>query len=692
MKNNKLKQLLSKWQLLIVGVIGIVLAVIIYNVSTSRAALLENDVRVEENSDLTYYLDISYDGKDDEIVMSSDTATAKVNSDYIYIEDKLPEGLTFKEFISSPDGSIGAVQQGDTSKSCIGYVVDGVAGLKYDEATRMISFKIKSLQAGCKISVGLVTTTPKLGTKKRIDFYNTATARENSFSAQSNTVHAFIGKEESTLYKVEYQYSGEIPENAPDLPATSSYPGGQSVTVSNNPTLPGYIFSGWTTADATVENSSFEMPEKNVTFVGRFTKKDTYQVSYTIEGDKPENYIVPDTKSYGADEDVNVDSLAIGEIVNGYKFLGWEAQDIDLSEGIFTMPSKNVEIVGRFELVKYKVTYQFQGTVLPPDAASLLPAEKEYVPGTTVQREQDPQAVGYKFLGWYKSETFEMPENDVVILGEWMQEQGVFAPTITKEITNPKASYQKGEKVNFQITVTNTADFAIKDVIVQETIDKATFIAGDGYKLLNNTYAQIESIAPNSSVIIYAEYIAGDEVIKEISNEAIITGAIAENGYTLDPTKEYKGRADFKVANISLKINKVDEKNQALNGSEFTLYSDSNAKDIISKGLRFDGLAPGVTYYLKETKAPTGYVLLGEILPVTIANDGTISITDYEITTESGIGTVTITNKAINVLPNTGGPGNVPYIVIGLLIIIISVVSILFYVRKGKRKNAKDKK
>lgn len=692
MKNNKLKQWLGKSQLLLVGIIGVILSVIIYNVSTSRAALLENDVRVEENSDLTYYLDISYDGKDDDIIMSSDTATAKVNSDYIYIEDKLPEGLTFKEFINSPDGSIGAVQQGDTSKSCLGYVVDGVAGLKYDEATRMVSFKIKSLQAGCKISVGLVTTTPKLGTKKRIDFYNTATARENSFSAQSNTVHAFIGKEESTLYKVEYQYSGEIPENAPDLPTTSSYPGGQSVTVSNNPTLPGYVFSGWTTADATLENGTFEMPEKNVTFVGMFTKKDTYQVSYTIAGDKPEGYIVPDSKNYGADEDVNVDSLKVGEIVNGYRFLGWEVTDIDLSGGIFTMPSKDVEIVGKFEQVKYKVTYQFQGTVLPPNADSLLPIEKEYVPGTTVQREQDPQAVGYKFLGWYKSETFEMPENDVVILGEWMQEQGVFAPTITKEITNPKASYQKGEKVNFKITVTNTADFAIKDVIVQETIDKATFIAGDGYKLLNSTYAQIESIAPNGSAIVYAEYIAGDDVIKEISNEAIITGAIADNGYTLDSTKEYKGRADFKVANISLKINKVDEKNQELNGSEFTLYSDNKTTNVISKGLRFDGLVPGVTYYLKETKAPTGYVLLGEILPVTIANDGTISITDYEITTENGIGTVTITNKAINVLPNTGGPGNIPYIVIGLLIIIISVVSILFYVRKGKRKNAKDKK
>ena len=152
----------------------LVLVVIGCGVALSFALPLENDTRVLENSDLTYYLDITYDGKDKDIVSSSTTTTASVFSDYIYVEDRIPDGLTFKEFVNSVDGSIGAVEQGDSSKVCPGYVVDGFNGLHYDADKRLVSFKVKNLKAGCKLTVGIVTTTPSLGDKKRMDFYNTA--------------------------------------------------------------------------------------------------------------------------------------------------------------------------------------------------------------------------------------------------------------------------------------------------------------------------------------------------------------------------------------------------------------------------------------------------------------------------------------------------------------------------------------
>ena len=161
---------MKKNKLLIVAFVGICISILLYFSSTSYAIILDNDVRVKENSDLTYYLDISYDGKDKNVVMSSDTARAEIRSDYIYVEDKIPDGLVFKEFINSSDGSIGAVERGDSSKSCSGSVVGGYDGLKYDEATRMVSFSIKDLQAGCKLTVGIVTTTPSLGAEKRMDF------------------------------------------------------------------------------------------------------------------------------------------------------------------------------------------------------------------------------------------------------------------------------------------------------------------------------------------------------------------------------------------------------------------------------------------------------------------------------------------------------------------------------------------
>ena len=126
------------------GILAFILIVVAVIATFSFAAPLDNDVKVEENSELTYYIDIIYDGKDGSAVTSSDNATAQVYSDYIYVEDKIPDGLTFKGFVETEDGTIGAVKRSDNS-FCAGYVVDGVDGLKYDADTRMVTFKVKNL-------------------------------------------------------------------------------------------------------------------------------------------------------------------------------------------------------------------------------------------------------------------------------------------------------------------------------------------------------------------------------------------------------------------------------------------------------------------------------------------------------------------------------------------------------------------
>ena len=169
-------------------IIGSSLAFIIFFIlifHKSFAVSLESGTKVASNTDLTYYIDVIYDGVDASAVASSDTATANVNSDYIYVEDKLPDGLTFKNFVTTSDGTIGAVKRSDGT-SCSGYVVGDSAGLVYDSATRTVSFKVKNLQAGCKLTVGIVTTTPNVDKSKRRDFYNTAFAREDNFTFKYN--------------------------------------------------------------------------------------------------------------------------------------------------------------------------------------------------------------------------------------------------------------------------------------------------------------------------------------------------------------------------------------------------------------------------------------------------------------------------------------------------------------------------
>lgn len=677
---------------------AIVLVIVAVVASPSLASPIENDVKVEEDSELTYYIDINYDGKDAEAITSSDSATASVYSDYIYVEDKIPDGLTFKGFVTTSDGTIGAVRRSD-GMSCAGYVENGVNGLIYNELTRTVSFRVKNLQAGCKITVGIITQTPTLGAGiNRMDFYNTAYGREGNSTVNSNTVHVFMGRDNITPFQVSYEYEGEVPEGAPEPPPSTSYVAGSTVGVSQDITVAGYEFSGWQTDDVNVVNNSFVMPSNNVVFVGRFTQKEEeiHTVSYEITGEVPDGYAVPLDKEYSSGSDVKVDSLKPGDEINGYRFLGWTTDDVILPETkddedtIFTMPDHDVVLSGSFERISYSVTYLFQGAVIPPNADSLLPEVEEYYPGEKVTVAKYPEAPGYSFLGWYSADEFVMPEEDVVIYGEWMIETGTFSPTITKIITNEQESYQEGEIVSFDITVTNTADFPITDVLLEEQTEGCNFVSGDNYIVRNNSFVLIPSIGAGSSITVKAEYKAGNETVKDITNVVELTGALAANHYSLDTTKEYKAEVDFKVANISLNINKINEDKEILKDTEFTLYKNQALTNAVSTGLSFDGLVPNTTYYLKETKVSSGYQILDQVLTVNVGSDGKITIPGYDVTNKDGENKVTIVNTAINVLPNTGGTGVIPYIVIGLLLVGAGVICLMIIMRKRGESSEKS--
>lgn len=683
------------------GILAFILIVVAVIATFSFAAPLDNDVKVEENSELTYYIDVIYDGKDGSAVTSSDNATAQVYSDYIYVEDKIPDGLTFKGFAETEDGTIGAVKRSDNS-FCAGYVVDGVDGLKYDADTRMVTFKVKNLQAGCKITVGIITQTPSLPSGvNRMDFYNTAFGREGNQSATSNTVHAFIGRDSVTTYNVTYQYTGDVPDNAPSLPPVSSYAAGTTVGIAQDINLDGYQFSGWKLEGVTsVDGKSFVMPAKNVVLTGSFTKKEqkVEDVKYTISGVTPDGYLPPLDKSYPVGSDVKLDSLKPGDVINGYRFLGWKTDDVELppltteESTIFTMPDNPVTLVGSFERISYKVTYKFQGSVIPPNADSLLPSEESYYPGDKVITAPFPEASGYRFLGWYQADEFIMPEEDVVIYGEWMVEAGVFAPSISKDIVDKQTSYQSGDIVKFNIVVTNNENYEITDVMLEEQLDGAKFVSGSGYEVKNDSYVFIPSIGPKGSISVSAQYVAGNDVVKTYKNVVSLTGALAEGNYILDTSKTYKAEIEFLVSNISLDINKVNEDGEKLSNSEFTLYRNSSLTSVVSKGLSFKGLSPGTTYYLKETKAPSGYQLLGKTLEVKVESSGKITIPNYEVTSQSGKHQVTIVNQEINVLPNTGGVGIVPFIVVGLVLIIFGIGFVIAMFRKRGDKHEKSRK
>ena len=438
-----LKKITNKYKKLLIIIVFFLGTIII---GKTVATFLENDVEVDVDTDLTYYLNVYYDGVDYEGNKSTDGDVVELESGHLYVEDKIPEGLTFQGFVTTASGTFVASKQDDDTVYCTGTVIDDTHevsndtgvwnagnteytyhGLHYNANTRTVSFKVKNLQAGCKLTVGIITRTPSavddpdtVEVETRRDFYNYATVRENELTNNSNTVHTFMGAINTQLYNVTYQYEGTVPTNAPPVPLVSSYASGANVGVYAPVNLEGYTFSGWTSTDVTISNGSFTMPSSNVIIKGSFTPVQQKTVTYSIQGTAPDGYVVPSQKSYYPGVDVVVDNLKQGDIFNGYKFLGWTSNDVTISnDNDFVMPNSNVSIVGSFEPRKYTVSYQFQGVNLPNNSDSLLPQSQDYFPGASVTLANPGSANGYNFLGWYHASPFLMPEEDVVIYGEW---------------------------------------------------------------------------------------------------------------------------------------------------------------------------------------------------------------------------------------------------------------------------------
>lgn len=141
-------------------------------------------------------------------------------------------------------------------------------------------------------------------------------------------------------------------------------------------------------------------------------------------------------------------------------------------------------------------------------------------------------------------------------------------------------------------------------------------------------------------------------------------------------------------------INKVNEKNEALDGAEFTLYKkikdgkDKEIKAVISGNkndvFTFSGLDDG-DYVLKETKTPDGYNTANDIA-FTIKADHSIESDAPELKSLSGdkvSGNITLNadkaqgslstpvqNLKGSVLPSTGGAGRVAIYVIGAILVV----------------------
>lgn len=170
-----------------------------------------------------------------------------------------------------------------------------------------------------------------------------------------------------------------------------------------------------------------------------------------------------------------------------------------------------------------------------------------------------------------------------------------------------------------------------------------------------------------------------------------------------DNTKKLEG-AEFKLHNADNKWAIVNNDGKVTGWADTeeggsTLTSDANGL------FKVIGLDDG-TYYLKETKAPTGYNLLSSEITVVITatttngqtwTDGQASsaLTKLEVTadgtagtgdTSTGIAGITVANNKGSTLPETGGMGTTIFYVLGSILVLGAAVLLITRKRMGAQK------
>ena len=122
-------------------------------------------------------------------------------------------------------------------------------------------------------------------------------------------------------FTVSYDYVGEVPAGAPEVPADQTYKAGASVKVAAAPALANYTFSGW-------DKTDFVMPAADVVIVGSWSENAKYDYSLTYDANFGDNETKADAENisgiYATTHNIGVDTNTF--VRENYTFAGWNTE------------------------------------------------------------------------------------------------------------------------------------------------------------------------------------------------------------------------------------------------------------------------------------------------------------------------------------------------------------------------------
>ena len=200
-----------------------------------------------------------------------------------------------------------------------------------------------------------------------------------------------------------YEWGGDVPAEAPQLPEAVVYGYGDAVqALPEVEPVPGYIFDGWD-----VDLIGFRMPDYNVAIVGMWTAN-RHTLSFAYDETAPKDATLPEAVVYKYGDVVHAPEAPS---VEGFTFMGWNPDE-------FVMPDEDVTITGTWAINRHTVRYAYDGDV--PEDAPVLPEAEEHAYGEMVTAVPAPAMEGYIFSGW-NTDGFVMPDEDVTITGTWAE-------------------------------------------------------------------------------------------------------------------------------------------------------------------------------------------------------------------------------------------------------------------------------